>query len=59
VHVGVRRQFPRGVGTFGYFTRIRRSHSALTMGLRNVLYETPLILGFARAAERDTGRGPE
>jgi len=47
-----------GWGACGYLRRIRRSHSALTIGLRNVVYGFPLFLGFVRVTERGISSGP-
>ena len=46
-----------GWGACGYLSQIRRSHSALTMGLRNVVLDFSLFLGFAKVTERGIRNG--
>ena len=47
-----------GRGVCGYSNRIWRSHSALTIGLKNVVKDFPLFLSFANVTERGMERGP-
>ena len=46
-----------GLGEFAYCTRTRRSHSLLTKGLRYLVYDFPLLAGFAWATVGGMGGG--